>query len=59
MTILFFILIGLFSIAAGILNWDWFMENSRARFFVRIFGRSGARIFYVALGVFIIVVSFL
>ena len=54
---LLLILIGLFSILGGILNWNWFMNNWRARFFVNIFGRNGARIFYVGLGVFLVVVG--
>jgi hypothetical protein len=54
MTNLVFILIGLFSILGGILNWNWFMNNSRARFFVNILGRNGARIFYIGLGIFLV-----
>ena len=53
------IIIGLFSITAGILNWDLFMNNWRARFFVNIFGRNGARAFYIGLGIFIVVVGVL
>jgi hypothetical protein len=55
MSNLLIIAIGLFSIAGGILNWDWFMENHRARFFVNVLGRNGARAFYVGLGVFLMV----
>ena len=59
MTNVLMIVIGLFSIAAGILNWDWFMNNWRARFFVKLFGRNGARAFYIGLGIFIVVVGVL
>lgn len=45
---------GGFSLAGAIFNWDWFMNNRRARFFVGIFGRQGARIFYAILGLFLI-----
>jgi hypothetical protein len=44
---------GLFSIAGGIFNWDWFMSHRRAALFVRLFGRMGARIFYILLGILI------
>ncbi len=54
---LLLILIGLFSILGGILNWNWFMNSWRARFFVNVFGRNGARIFYVGLGVFLVIVG--
>jgi hypothetical protein len=43
--------VGIFSILGGALNWRFFMENRKAEFFVRVFGRNGARIFYVLLGV--------
>lgn len=44
---------GLFSIVCAAKDFDWFMGNYRAHFFVAILGRTGARIFYVALGAFI------
>ena len=44
---------GLFSIVASAADWDWFMNHRKARFFVKILGRTGARIFYALLGVFI------
>ncbi len=50
-------LIGVYCIAAAFCNWDWFFTNRRARGLVRLFGRNGARIFYGALGVVIIVLS--
>jgi small neutral amino acid transporter SnatA (MarC family) len=44
------ILSGLFSLISSIKNWNFFFENTRARFIVRILGRTGARIFYGILG---------
>lgn len=52
------ILAGLFTIAAAVLDWEWFFTNRRAAPFVRVFGRSGARIFYGLLGVGILVLGF-
>lgn len=54
MTNLVFILIGLFSILGGVLNQNWFMNNASARFFVNIFGRNSARIFYIGLGILVV-----
>jgi len=34
---LIFIFVGLFSMAGGIFNWEWFMTNRRARLFVVAF----------------------
>lgn len=47
------VLAGLFSVAGGVFNWNWFMNSRRARFFVAIMSRTGARIFYVVLGLII------
>lgn len=46
---------GAFSILGGVNDWDTFMNNRRARLFVRLFGRRGARIFYIGLGAFLVV----
>jgi len=41
---------GLFTAAGGVFDWDWFFTSRKAAFFVKTFGRNGARIFYGALG---------
>ena len=43
--------IGIFVIAAAIGNWEWFFSNWRARLFVKLFGRGGARVVYALIGV--------
>ena len=50
---------GIFSIAGALFNWDWFMNNSRARGIVDRLGREGARVFYGLLGVFVLILSIL
>ena len=50
---------GLFSIVGGITNWNWFMEHKKARFFVKVFTRTGARIFYCVIGAAIALVGVL
>ena len=47
---LFVIAIGAFVLTAVFKDWDWFLLNRRARLFVSLFGRSGARVFYAILG---------
>jgi small neutral amino acid transporter SnatA (MarC family) len=44
---------GLFSLVCAVMNWDWFMNHRKAKFMVNLIGRTGARIFYGLLGVFI------
>jgi len=41
---------GAFSIAGAVADWDWFMNHRKARFFVNVLGRDGARVFYGLLG---------
>lgn len=50
--IIFSVGAGAFTLLASILNWNFFFESRKARFFVKIFGRNGSRIFYGILGVF-------
>ncbi len=52
---MFIIFAGIFSIFCAYKDYDWFMNNYRARPFVKLFGRDGARRFYIGLGIFIIV----
>ena len=47
---LILIAIGAFTLAAAIGNWNWFMNNRKARLIVKIFTRNGARYFYGFLG---------
>jgi small neutral amino acid transporter SnatA (MarC family) len=44
------ILIGLLSVLGAALDWEWFIANRKVRIFVRLLGRTGARILYVILG---------
>ena len=49
------ILGGLFSIFCSVMNYNWFIESGKARFLLKLFGRTGTRIFYVLLGIIIII----
>ena len=50
----FLIAAGVFSIAGSFFNWDFFFNSRKAKTFVKLIGRTGARIFYTILGLFII-----
>lgn len=50
---------GIFAVSGAALNWDWFFNSRKARLFVSIFGRSGARFFYGLLGTVITVLGLL
>jgi uncharacterized membrane protein YuzA (DUF378 family) len=45
---------GLFLIVVAILNWEWFFNIWNAQLAIKLFGRNGARIFYILAGIFII-----
>lgn len=42
--------VGFFAVAAAVMDWTWFMNHRKARFFIQLFGRNGARVFYGLLG---------
>jgi len=50
---IFFVLAGLFSFAGAVFDWDWFMTHYRARLFVGLLGRNGARVLYALFGIFL------
>ena len=50
---------GAFAICGAVFDWEWFMHHRKAQFFVRLFGRTGARIFYGTLGVALVIVGVL
>ena len=53
----FLIAAGTFAICGAVLDWNWFMNNRKAQFFVRLFGRAGTRLFYVILGTILIIMG--
>lgn len=50
---------GLFSICGAGFDWDFFINSRKARLFVMLFGRTGARIVYAVLGLFLAVLGVL
>ena len=48
------IAIGIFTIFCAFMDYDWFLNHYKAKFFVALFGRNGARVFYIILGVILI-----
>ena len=51
---LFFIAAGIFSICGAAFQWPFFMDGGKARSLAKFIGRTGARIFYVAIGIVLI-----
>ena len=52
------IVAGLFSFAGGLFGWSGFLSHRKARFFVSFLGEGGARLFYMILGVVLLVLGF-
>jgi hypothetical protein len=44
------ILIGASAVLGGLFNWEWYFRLPEADRAVRLFGRGGARVFYVLIG---------
>ena len=51
MEVWIFMAVGLYAITGALFDWNWFMLSRRGKWFVRIFGRDGARIFYFLMGI--------
>lgn len=49
-----FIFLGAFSLIAAGFNFEWFFKTNGANTFVRHLGHTGARIFYICLGLALI-----
>ena len=49
---------GVLTIFCAAMNYSWFMNHYKAALFVKIFGRNGARIFYIVLGIALIFLGF-
>ena len=52
---LLWLLFGLLFIAGAVLNWGWFMNSRRSRFLSQFITETGTRIFYIALGIALVV----
>ena len=50
-------LAGLYTLAGAIGNRDWFMESRKASRWVKLIGRNNARVFYIILGIFLIILG--
>ena len=48
---------GLYALLGSLLDWDVLLEHRKAQLFVRVLGRTGARIFYGLLGAFILLIG--
>lgn len=50
---------GVFGICGAVFDWEWFMNHRKAQALIRLFGRNGTRIFYVILGIALVVLGIL
>ncbi|MBP3354232.1 MAG: immunity 17 family protein [Bacteroidales bacterium] len=55
---LLFLILGVLSIVASLFNFNWFFTSENVRFFVKLFGRNGTRVFYGVAGVLIIYMAY-
>lgn len=53
----FFVFSGLFAFTSALSNWEWFLAHPRAELFVKLFGRTGARVAYALIGLSLIVLG--
>jgi hypothetical protein len=46
---------GIFALFGGIFNWDFLLNANKSKFLVAILTRTGARIFYIIIGLTILI----
>ena len=54
---LMIIVSGVLAIFCAFMDYDWFFNHSKAKPFVALFGRSGTRMFYIILGIAVIILG--
>ena len=52
---LFIAAAGVFALCGATFDWDWFMNSRKARLWVAMIGRGGARVVYALLGTTLII----
>jgi hypothetical protein len=52
-----FLMSGIVSVLASLLDWDWFFTADNAQFLVKHLGRKGARVAYGITGILFIVAA--
>lgn len=56
--VILFVIIGLLALTASIFNLKWLFTSESGRYFVKLFGQTGARIFYGAIGILILYMAY-
>lgn len=54
-----FIIMGLFCIICAVMDFNWFMNSRKAQRMSKMLGRNGARVFYVIIGIILIILGFI
>ncbi|MEG1573604.1 MAG: immunity 17 family protein [Bacteroidales bacterium] len=56
--VILFVFLGIFALVASVLNVKWFFTCENGKFFIKLFGYKGARIFYGIVGVLILYMAY-
>ncbi len=58
-TQILFMAAGLFSILGAYFEWNFFYKNRKVQRIIKLFGHSGAKIFYIVIGIIIFSIALL
>ncbi len=58
-TQILFMAAGIFSILGAYFEWNFFYKNRKVQRIIRLFGPSGAKIFYIVIGIIIFSIALL
>lgn len=53
-----FAILGILALTASIFNHKWLFTSENGRFFVKLFGQTGARIFYGTVGLLVLYMAY-
>ena len=53
-----FVILGILALVASIFNMKWLFTSESGRFFTKLFGKTGARIFYGAVGALVLYMAY-
>ncbi len=58
-TQIFFMAAGIFSVLGAFFEWGFFFNSRKAKLVTKILGRTGAKIFYIVIGIALFTIAFL
>lgn len=56
--VILFVILGMLTLVASVFDMKWLFTSESGRFFVKLLGKRGARIFYGAVGILVLYMAY-